>query len=165
MLSFFQKAEKRKQTKLRKQNQDKSSQVDFQNDDYLYFIVKVEYGKIEDLKMYFQDIFQISTSYIDLTKIVNPCNRETNSIPGESYNIYDHCYYAIPKPKNNYIIFSIPKYRILTGRGKVTIENSALGCSGCIKENFYLNVNTGDYEECYDICKKCSKEELKTSIC
>ena len=128
---------------------------DFQNDDYLYFIVKVEYGKIEDLKMYFQDIFQIPTNPLDLTKFVNPCSSEAIYHTGQSYYIHEICTYAIPKPKDNYIIFSIPRY-ILVNRGKVTIKNSALECSRSIKENSYLNVNTGYYEECYDKCKKCS---------
>jgi len=132
----------------------------FQNDDYLYFIVSLKNGYFKDKKMSFGIFSQIpDTPFV--YKNVNPCSENYGSIYDKTY--YDNYtyYYTIQKPKDNYIIVSPPSSQTTVERVKV--QNSEPVCSGIIKENYYLDGNAGDYKKCYDTCKKCTGPGTSTN--
>jgi hypothetical protein len=126
---------------------------DFQDDDYLYFIISLKNGYFEMENMFFGIFSQIPNTP-SLSKKVNPCSENFGSIYDEKYYDYYTYYYAIQKPKDNYIIVSPPGS--LTSEERTKIQNSGPSCIGIIKEYNYLDGNTGDYKKCYDTCKKCT---------
>ena len=130
--------------------------ADFKNEDYLYFKIDVKYGYFLSQAMEF-GIFSEIPSGPSTSKIVKFCSENKGKIySGDMYYSYSYSY-KIPKPKDNYIIVSPPYMMVSTILGSMLIKNSELECEGIIPENYYLDGNTGEYNKCYDTCKKCSE--------
>jgi hypothetical protein len=102
-------------------------------------------------------IFSKIPSSPSVSKRVEFCSENKGKIYiGNYYYSYSYSY-KIPKPKDNYIIVSIPTITTKTNLGSALIKNSELECEGIIPENYYLDGNIGEYNKCYDTCKKCSE--------
>ena len=130
--------------------------ADFKNEDYLYFKIDVEYGFFVSQTMGF-GIFSEIPSSPSTSKIVKFCSENKGkNYSGDIYYSYSYSF-KIPKPKDNYIIVGSIRTSFLPDLGSVLIKNSELECEGIIPENYYLDGNTGEYNKCYDTCKKCSE--------
>ena len=130
--------------------------AEFKNEDYLYFKIDVEYGFFVTQSLFF-GIFSKIPSRPSVSKRVKFCSENKGKIySGDIYYSYSYSY-KIPKPKDNYIIVGIPTIKTKANLGSALIKNSELECEGIIPDNYYLDGNTGEYNECYDTCKKCSE--------
>ena len=131
---------------------------DFQNEDYLYFKVTLEFGFFTTNYLIFNQFSELPSSpetYV--YQIAKFCSEEIGNNFNENFYYQYNYNFKIPKPKDNYIIISPPGAFVDTSLGgKMTIKNSEFECSGIIQENYYLDGSTGEYKKCYDTCKKCS---------